>query len=222
MWEPQAIGPYLRLGRFYTPYGLRMPEHILYIDRDLGYDDQKETYNLSGGFVHPHTELHLTAFAPDFVRHIGSDEKGFAAYLESRFHDDTIALAGQMRVALTPGVTRLMAGAVGKAYLEGLHTLLLGEIDVVTNIFTDLGDTARAQIVGAAGFTLFPVRGLMITALGERNQVDVQVNDAYTAGTLLVNWFPYAHVELQLMERVQFPSGGSAANTLFIQIHYFL
>lgn len=222
MWEPEAVGPYLRIGRFYAPYGLRMAEHILYINRDLGYDELGETYNVSGGFVYPNAELHLTVFAPDFVRHIGSDEKGFAAYLESRFHDDTIALAGQMRLAIAPGVTRLMAGVVGKGYLEGLHTLLLGEVDVVNNVFTQLGDSARAQIVGAAGFTLFPVRGVMITALGERNQVDVQVNDAYTGGTLLVNWIPYAHVELQLMERVQFPSGGSAANTLFFQIRYFL
>jgi hypothetical protein len=222
MWEPESVGPYLRVGRFYAPYGLRMAEHILYINRDLGYDELEETYNVSGGFIYPNAELHVTAFAPDFVRHIGSDEKGFAAYLESRFHDDTIALAGQMRVAVAPGVTKLMAGALGKGYIEGLHTLLLGEVDVVNNVFTDLGDISRAQIVGAAGFTLFPVRGLMITALGERNQVDLQVNDAYTAGTLLVNWFPYAHFELQLMERVQVPSGGSAANTLFLQIHYFL
>ena len=222
MWEPEAVGPYLRVGRYFAPYGLRMAEHVLYINRDLGYDEAEETYNVSGGFIYPNAELHLTAFAPDFVRHIGSDEKGFAAYLESRFHEDTIAVAGQMRVAVTPGVTKLMAGAVGKGYLENLHTLLLGEVDVINNVFTDLGDSSRAQLVGAAGFTLFPVRGLMITALGERNQVDLQVNDAYTAGTLLVNWFPYAHFELQLMERVQFPSGGSAANTLFLQIHYFL
>jgi hypothetical protein len=222
MWEPEAVGPYLRVGRFYAPYGLRMAEHILYINRDLGYDEAEETYNVSGGFIYPNAELHLTAFAPDFVRHIGSDEKGFAAYLESRFHEDTIALAGQMRVAVAPGVTKLMAGVVGKGYLENLHTLLLGEVDVVNNVFTELGDTSTAQIVGALGFTLFPVKGVMFTALGERNQVDVQVNDAYTAGTFLLNWFPYAHFELQLMERVQVPSGGSAANTLFLQIHYFL
>jgi hypothetical protein len=222
MWEPEAVGAYLRVGRFYAPYGLRMAEHILYINRDLGYDELQETYNVSGGFVYPNAELHLTAFAPDFVRHIGSDEKGFAAYMESRFHDDTIALAGQMRVALAPGVTKLMAGVVGKGYLDPLHMLLLGEVDVVNNVYTDLDDSARAQIVGAAGFTLFPVAGVMITLLGERNQVDVQVNDGYTAGTLLVNWFPYAHFELQLMERVQVPTGGSAANTLFIQAHYFL
>jgi hypothetical protein len=222
MWEPEATGPYLRVGRFYAPYGLRMAEHILYINRDLGFDELEETYNVSGGFIYPNAELHLTAFAPDFVRHIGSDEKGFAAYAETRFHDDTIALAGQMRLASSPGVSRWMTGVVGKGYIERLHLMPLGEIDVVNNVYTDLGDYNRAQIVGAGGFTLFPATGVMITALGERNQLDVMINSAWTAGTLLVNWFPYAHLELQLMERVQVPTGGQAANTLFIQIHYFL
>jgi hypothetical protein len=222
MWEPEAIGPYLRVGRFYAPYGLRLAEHILYINRDLGYDELEETYNVSGGFVYPDAELHLTAFAPDFVRHIGSDEKGFAAYLETRFHDDTIALAGQMRLASSPGLSRWMTGAVGKGYVERLHLLLLSEIDVVDNVYTDLGDYSRTQLVGAGGFTLFPAAGVMITVLGERNQVDVMINDAYSAGTLLVNWFPYAHLELQLMARVQVPTGGRAANTFFAQLHYFL
>jgi hypothetical protein len=222
MWEPEAVGPYLRVGRFYAPYGLRMAEHILYINRDLGYDELEETYNVSGGFIYPNAELHLTAFAPDFVRHIGSDEKGFAAYLETRFHDDTIALAGQMRLASSPGVTKWMSGVVGKGYVDRLHLLLLGEVDIVDQIYTELGDTSRAQIVGAGGFTLFPVAGVMITLLGERNQEDLQVDTGWTAGTLLVNWFPVAHLELQLMERAQIPTGGSTVNTLFIQVHYFL
>ncbi|HSS39133.1 MAG TPA: hypothetical protein VLT58_10220, partial [Polyangia bacterium] len=165
---------------------------------------------------------HLTAFAPDFWRHIGSDEKGFAAYLETRFRDDTIAVAGQARLAVSPGVQKVMGGLVGKFYVESLRTMFMGEVDVVNQTFTQLGDMNRVQMVGAVGFTVFPARGVMITALGERNQVDVQVDDAWTAGTFLVNWFPYAHVELQLMERIQQPSGGSLANTLFLQLHYFL
>jgi hypothetical protein len=222
MWEPEATGPYLRVGRFYAPYGLRMAEHILYVERDLGFDELEETYNVSGGIILPEAELHLTLFAPDFVRHIGSDEKGFAAYLETRFHDDRAALAGQMRVALSPGVTKVMTGAVGKVYLERLRTQLFGEVDLVNQIYTDLADTTRTQIVGVGGAAIFPWTGVMVTLLGERNQVDVQTPDAWTAGTILVNWFPYAHVELQLMERLQFPSGGSAVSTLFFQVHYFL
>jgi hypothetical protein len=222
MWEPEATGPYLRVGRFYAPYGLRFAEHIFYVERDLGFDELNETYNVSGGFILPEAELHLTVFAPDFIRHIGSNEKGFAAYLETRFHEDTVALAGQMRVALSPGITKVMAGVVGKVYLDRLRTQLFGEGDLVNQIFTDLDDTTRAQLVGAAGFSTFPITGVMVTLLGERNQVDLQVPDAWTAASLLVNWFPYAHCELQLMERLQFPTGGSVASTLFFQIHYFL
>lgn len=222
MWEPAAVGPYLRIGRFYAPYGLRMAEHILYINRDLGFDELEETYNVSGGFILPAAELHLTLFAPDFVRHIGSDEKGFAAYLETRFHDERAALAGQMRVALGPGVTKVMTGAVGKVYVEGWRAQLFGEVDLVNQIYTELDNTTRTQIVGAAGLAVFPTRGVMVTLIGERNQVDVQTPDAWTAATALCNWFPYAHFELQLMGRLQVPSGGSAASTLFFQVHYFL
>lgn len=223
MWQPQALGPYLRAGRFYAPYGLRMAEHILYVNRDLGFDELQETYNVSGGIIEEHQELHLTAFAPDFVRQIGSNEKGFAGYLETRFRDDTIAVAAQGRVAISPGVQKAMGGLVGKFYVEPFRTMFMGEIDVVNRTFTELGDTNRVQVVGAAGLTVFPARGVLITALAERNQVDVQVDDAaWTAGTFLVNWFPYAHVELQLMERIQQPSGGTLANTLFLQLHYFL
>lgn len=220
--QPEALGPYLRAGRFYAPYGLRMAEHILYVNRDLGFDELEETYNVSGGFIEPHQELHLTAFAPDFVRHIGSDERGFAGYFEARFRDDTLAVAAQARLAISPGIQKMMGGLVGKLYVERVRTMFMGEADVVNQTFTELGNTHRGQVIAVAGLTLFPTRGVLVTALAERNQVDVGADIAWTAGTFLVNWFPYAHVELQLMERIQQPSGGSAANTLFLQLHYFL
>ena len=125
-------------------------------------------------------------------------------------------------MAIDPGVTKLMTGGLAKIYVERARTLLLGEIDVVNKVFTDIGDPVRTQIVGAAGFTVLPVPGVMVTLLGERNQIDVAFPDSQTAATLLVNWFPYAHFETQLMARLQFPSGGEAAKTLFLQIHYFL
>jgi hypothetical protein len=221
-WQPETVGPYLRAGRFYAPFGLRMPEHVLYVRRDLGFDLLQETYNVSGGFVYERAELHLTLFAPDFVRHIGSDQRGFTGYLEVRLLDDRLALAGQMRLAAGPGVTRFIAGAVGKAYLERLRTLFLVELDGVQLLFDDNASTTRQQIVGAAGFAVLPTRGLVITLLGEHNQLDVQLPDSWTAATGLVNWFPYAHFDLQLMGRLQLPSGGETAKTLFLQVHYFI
>ena len=63
----------------------------------------------------------------------------------------------------------------------------------------------------------------MLTALVERRQTDLRVRDTGTDGAaLLVNWFPYAHVELEAMGRLQSPSGEDTAKTLLVQLHYIL
>jgi hypothetical protein len=221
MWQPEATGPYLRAGRFYAPFGLRFPEHILYVRRDLGFDHLTETYNLSGGWTADPWELHLTVFAPDFVRHIGSNEKGFAAYYERRLLDDRLAVGGQLRIANGPGLTRFIYGAVGKLYVESLRTMLMAEANGVQLVFADDSVPTRAQVVGAAGAAILPVTGLVVTLLGEYNRVDLGAPAGWTAATALVSWFPYAHCEAQLMGRLQHPNGGDVASTVFAQLHYF-
>jgi hypothetical protein len=221
-WEPEATGPYLRVGRFYAPYGLRFPEHILYIERDLGYDELEETYNISGGFIYDKWELHLSLFAHDFVRHIGSDENGMAGLFERRLADDKLALAGQLRLASSPGVTRFMFGGYGKLYVEQIRTLFMAEADGVQLLFDDPAVGPRVQAVGLAGFTLLPIPSVMLTVLGERSQADIELPSGWTAATALFNWFPHAHCEMQIMGRLQFPSGSPVAKTFFAQIHYYL
>jgi hypothetical protein len=222
MWQPSAIGPYVRAGRFFAPFGLRFSEHIFYIRRDLGFDQLEETYNVSTGFIYDAWELHVTLFGPDFIRHIGSEENGAAAYYEHRLMDDTLAVAGQVKLGVSPGVTRLIVGAVAKKYVEQLRTQLFGEIDGVQLMFDDPAVGTRGQAIGLAGFTVLPLPSIMLSLIGERNQIDVDDPSSLTAVSVLANWFPYAHVELQIMGRLQFPSGGEAAKTLFMQLHYFL
>lgn len=223
MWQPEVLGPYVRAGRFFAPFGLRLAEHITYIRRDLGFDHLEESYNLSGGFIFPHSELHVTAFAPDFVRHMGSNEKGAVVYYERRILDDAAAVAVQSRLAFGPGVTRLMLGVVGKFFIERARTVFLAEVDAIQLDFASPVVGTRGQVVAAAGFAVLPARGLMLTLLGERNQEDVQVRDAgWTAGTALVSWFPYPHCEVQVMGRLQSPGGTDTTKTLLAQLHYFL
>lgn len=64
MWRQGGTGPYVRLGRFFAPFGLRFVEHIFYVQRYTGYDLYNETYTLSGGYVGDDTEIHLSAFVP--------------------------------------------------------------------------------------------------------------------------------------------------------------
>lgn len=223
MWQRQAQGPYVRAGRFYAPFGLRLAEHVTYVRRDLGFNVLEETYNLSGGYVKDDWELHVTAFAPDFLRHIGGRDKGAAVYYEHRLLDYKAALGAQSKLSFGEGSDRLAVGAVAKAYVEPLRSLLLAEANVVRQFFASDAVGARNQFVGAGGVAVLPVRGFVVTLLAERSHVDVQVRDAaWNAATGLVSWFPYPHFELQAMGRLQFPSGSDATKTFFFQLHYYL
>jgi hypothetical protein len=219
-WRPASLGPYVRAGRFFAPFGLRPAEHFMYIRRDLGFNTLEETYNLSGGFILTNSELHVTAFLRDYLRHIGGNENGVAAYYEHVFRE-IVAAALQAKYGVAPDSKRLIVGAVGKVYVEPIKTLFFAEGDLVHLMIPGLD--GRQQFVGAVGGSVFPFRGLMVTLLGERFQDDLAVRQAaWTAATGLLSWFPYAHFEVQLMLRTDIPGGGDAAKTFFAQLHYFL
>ena len=222
-WQPASLGPYLRAGRFYAPFGLRLAEHVLYVRRDLGFNQLEESYNLSGGYLDPRWEVHLTAFAPDGFRHIGNAERGFCGYFERRLGDDRATVGAQTRIADGPGVTRMIAGVTGKFLLPRLRTLLLGELDGVKLLFDSPLVGTRHQLVGVVGAAVLPVRGLMLTVLAERFHKDLSVRDAaWNAYDLLINWFPFPHFEAQLAARLQRPAAGVSTRTLLLQLHYYL
>ncbi|HVZ71339.1 MAG TPA: hypothetical protein VHJ20_03105 [Polyangia bacterium] len=220
MLRASPLGGYVRAGRFFAPFGLRMAEHILYVRRDLGLGTLEESYNLSSGYVGETWEAHATAFAPDFVRHMGSREGGASVYVERRFAD-VAAAALQARFAIGPGMTRTIFGGVGKYWVEPLRTLFLAEADFVRRDIDTV--PSSYQLVAMGGFSVLPAKGVLLTVLQEREQVDLAVRGTtYDATTGLLSWFPYAHVEIQAMGRVQVPSGSPTDKTFFLQLHYFL
>ncbi len=223
MWRRASRGAYAKLGRFYAPFGLRLPEHIFYVRRDLGFNLMEESYNLSGGYVGESSELHLTAFAPDQLRHMGGTEWGGAAYYEHHIFDHTGAVGGQTKLGSGVGVTRWIVGGVAKQYVPGLKTLFLAEADLVYNRFHATGVGSTMQLVGIVGATWLPARGTMVSLYGEHEQTDLRVSNASReAASLALTWFPYAHIELQALGRLQFPAGGATARTLLLQVHYYL
>ena len=221
MWRPAALGPYVRVGRFFAPFGLRLAEHYAYVRRDIGFNTLEESYNVSFGWVKSTWELHLTAFAPDVIRYMGSTERGGTGMLEVR-PGDNIALGLQGRVGMTDDRYRYIGGAFGKTYIEPLKLLLQAEANIVHSTFAG-GIATTQSFVGYVGATWFPAKGLWITPFGERIQTSIAVRDSATnAGGLQLNWFPYPHFELVGMGRVQAPTGDSTAMTALLFIHYYL
>jgi hypothetical protein len=221
MWQQPGRGLYVRAGRYFAPFGLRLAEPAAYLRRDLGFGELEESYNLSAGYVSERWELHATAFAPDLLRHYGSDETGGAAYAERRFGKARGAAGAQVKYATSAGVRRTIAGAVGKYYVAPIKTLLFVEADFVRLSIPNF--VARGQAIGTLGAAVLPVKGVMVTVLGESYQEDLRVRDAARrAASARIGWFPYAHLEAQFMARAEFAAGGTTTTTLFAQLHYFL
>jgi hypothetical protein len=233
MWRPSATGPYVRLGRFYAPYGLRFVEHIFYVQRYTGFDIYNQTYNLSGGYVSEDWEVHVTAFTPpptsfpDPLQSVGVRESGGAVYGEKRFNG--MAMVGlQARLGSNSELTSYQGGAVGKLWLESAKLLLLGEGDFTRKIVTvGTGSVGQNQFVSYLGGTFFPVRGLMAGVAYERYQSDLSLaGTGLNAADIEVNFFPSAHFELLAFGRYQFfgPSANdpATASMFMLQFHYYL
>jgi hypothetical protein len=220
-WQPSTRGAYVRAGRFFAPFGLRMAEHMVYVRRDLGFNNLQESYNLSGGYLENEWEAHVTVFAPDYVQNTGTQEMGAAAYYERRLLDETAGVAAQVKYAKGNGGGRAIAGLVGKIFIEPAHLLILGEGNIVHQMPD--GTDAAQQFAGLFGASFLPVRGIMLTAFGERYASDLlNSNAAVNAGTGLLSWFPYPHFEVQLVGRMQAAATGDPIKTFLAQFHYFL
>ncbi len=232
MWRQGGTGPYVRLGRFFAPFGLRFVEHIYYVERYTGYDLYNETYTLSGGYIGDDTEIHLSAFAPppesfpNPLQSVGVRESGGAVYGERRF-SGMAALALQARLGVGTEATRYEGGAVGKLWLEQAKVLVLGEADVIRQQ-VKAAAAGETQFVSYVGPTFFPSRGLTAGVAYERYQEDLSVAaTAHNAFDLEVNLFPWAHFELVAFARYQFfgsaaRSDEASASLFMLQIHYYL
>jgi len=221
MWRPRRSGVYVRAGRFFAPFGLQLAQSATFVRRDLGFNQLEESYNLSGGYLGDSWQAHLSAFAPDFVRHFGSEESGGAGTLERRIDSGRGAVAIQAKYGRRTGSSRAVAGVVGKYRVTPLATLFFTEADVVR--FSVDGLPIRGQAIGLLGGSVTPTRGVTVTGLLEHFQQDLQVSGAArSAGMLVLDWLPYAHFEAQISARVERAAGGDRARSLLAQLHYFL
>jgi hypothetical protein len=220
MWRPNAQGAYVRAGRFFAPYGLRLAEHTTYVRRDLGTNLLGETYGISGGAIADDWELHVTAFVPDPIQAFGGREKGGAALYEHRWAS-MLALGLSARAGLADDHKRYVAGGFGKVYVAPARTLVMAEADLVD--WHPEGAASVRQLVGYGGLTVFPVKGLWLAGFAEISQGDIAVKGTVTSALDgQINWFPYPHCEIVILGRLQSPSGQTTAKALLAQLHYNL
>jgi hypothetical protein len=234
MWRPSATGPYLRVGRFFAPYGLRFVEHIYYVRRYTGNNLYEESYNASAGYVADDWEAHATFFAPtpkegaiEFISGVGPAEYGFTGYGELRLAKMS-ALGAQVRVGVSPNDNegRYQVGGVGKLWLEKPKLLFLGEADLIHQTFST-ANYSQNGFVSYTGVNFFPMRGLIMALAYERYQENLDISlTARNAYDIQLNFFPWAHCEVLLLGRYQITGSGAidggTATLGMIQLHYYL
>lgn len=226
-WKPRTKNKYyVRVGRFFAPYGLRLPDHTTYVRRYLGFHTLEETYNLSFGSVTNEREYHATLYAPtpSFLG-AGAKRYGAAGYYERRVHDSKAAWAAQVKLGFSADDAVYMVGGVGKWWLENIKVLLLGEVDAGMQTFDIDGADARPQLTTYLGATYMPLQGLMLTGAVERYDEDLNIKGtSRNAATLMLQVFPYAHFEVLLLGKLetQGKTFSKPARLGMLQLHYYL
>jgi len=220
IYRPDKTPFYVRAGRFFPPYGLRLADHTTYIRRDLGFDLEEEPYGLSAGSVSETWEAHATGYVKDPLHAGGPGELGGAALGEVRAGIAAIGLSG--RAAFTAVDRRLQGGPYAKVWLEGPKLLLMAEADGVQQRFQVPGAPSRVQLAAYAGPVWIPLRGLSVGAAYQTFVEDLAVaGTARHAVDLWASYLPISHVEVMLSARAQ-GIGGNGAWDAILQLHYFL
>lgn len=224
MYERES-GAYVRAGRFFPVYGIRSQDHTAYVRRYLGFHTLEEPFGVGAGTFGDTWEAHLSAFVPRPVDFLGSGVKarGAAAYVERRLLEDTAAIAGQARLAVSSNDARIAAGVVGKRWWSSAEVMLLAELDLQRQSFADEAGPTRYQLAGYLGASRFVASGLMVGAALHRWQPDLRLRTSRDAFEVNVQYFPTAHVELHLLTRVGGEGDLDAPGLLsMLQLHYYL
>ncbi len=218
-------GTYVRAGRFFPVFGIRSQDHTAFVRRHLGFHTLEEPYGVGGGLYGDTWEAHASAFVPRPVEFLGAGvrARGVALYAERRMCDQ-LALAAQARVALSDQDRRFTAGAIVKQWLPTAGVLLLAELDLQHQSFTDGAGPGRLQLAGYAGASKHVARGVMLGAALHRWQPDLTLRSSRDAFELNAHYFPRAHLELHLLARASAEGHelGDPGLLALLQLHYYL
>lgn len=224
--EPDAFS--VRIGRFFPVFGLRSQDHTAYPRRYMDRYNLEEPYAVELGMTGPGWEAHAAGFLGNPIPFTGAGPRasGGTAYYERLIAGGNATIAGQARVAITGDDRRYTLGAVGKWWWPGPRLLAMAELDVQRQTFVDAdGDAARTQLVAYVGITRVIMPGWMIGAALQRWAPDLGLRGS-TRNALEANVqvFPWAHVELHLLTRLEATGGDTTQPNLLalLQLHYYL
>lgn len=217
----------LRVGRMNLPFGIRMPEHTLWVrsetltDRESDQQHGASVVYTAGRF---RGELLASAgnfqISPDALR-----ERGYSGYLEYLLEpklalgvSSLVLVAGREREVDQGAFVRQAHGLTAR-YSPWKPLVVLAEADVLKTTGASVG------YVGMAMFDVEPVQSLHLAATGEllnRGKPELGASagrgETRFGGWLTANWFFGPHFDV----RVDLVIRQSRAEMLQTQLHFYL
>jgi hypothetical protein len=217
-YHDEASAWWLRAGRFTAPFGLRLADHTAYVRRHTGYGVYEETYGVGASRLVEARDLHLTAFISDVLQVGAAPEAGVAGMLEQRWA--ATAVVASTRITAGAAKARVLTDVAVKHWLAGPRLLWMAELAGGWEVLRAAGE-GRPQLVGYAGPTWFPARGVNVGIAAELFAEDARVvaTNRY-AGSLSASIMPVAHVELIVTSRYQRVGTDDHALATMLQLHY--
>ena len=210
-----------RAGRFYAPYGLRMPDHTSYIRRYTGFGMLRETYGLGVSHRGDASESHFTAHVSDPILGPGQLRIGGTAMHERR--GDAHAYGANARVTHSHSTVQAWAGGHYKQWFESANLMLMAELDAGYQSFLQSPDNSRLQLLAHVGPVWFPTQGVSTSIAYEHFDEDLLTR--YVERHALTSWvsfLPRAHYEIFLMGRAERIGPPGRSYTAMLQLHYYL
>ncbi len=193
----------LRLGKFMTNFGINVAEHIYSIKRQLGLDQNNESYNLELSYI--------GEFWNFFVSYIGGRpdelglkrESGFSAQVAYNFLETNKIMLSSL-VASNESYSRQLFGVAGNfGFSKKLY--LLSEFDF-QNKTSSTTSASGIVMLNKLGYEVF--KGVHFNAVQEYTKLnsldDSTRREAYGIGTQL---FPRPHLDISaLIQKVKSPA----------------
>ena len=221
MLEPESRTWYVRAGRMFPVFGLRLPDHTAYVRRHTGRHTFEESYQLAAGIARERWDFHASLLTP-LELHPAAGRHGWGVALHVERTGDVSSLALHTDVRRDGDGTRAWLGTSWKHWLDDADLLIAAELDA------GLVTTPHERIGQLAGYAAIMYRPGKRWGLG--SAVHYFDPDALLLGQERaavdgrLSWFPRAHFELAALLRAEAAVTALERSDLlgFLQLHYYL
>ncbi|CAN5754469.1 hypothetical protein BH11MYX3_BH11MYX3_38680 [soil metagenome] len=226
LYQAASRAWYVRLGRFFPVFGLRLPDHTAYVRRYTGQHSLEEDYAVGVGILEDSWELHVTAMTPLEVGSplspvVGRHGAGLAAQLETSGEASTWSV--QASVLRDGAGIDSWFGGTWKRWLASSDLLVAAELDA--GVIQVPGGTAVGRVVGYGTVHYRPGKPWGAALGAHYFDPDLRLRgDTRAALEGRFAWFPRAHFEVAALVRGAVVNLEVGRGDLLgmLQLHYYL